>query len=163
MPTFCTTTSLNTLMVDTTFDSLTTALASQCITQAENKIREKMSERYDTSADAWQTSTSTPPIVTTWCEWLSQGYMYEGMSRGGESAFTRADRFIDKAMNNMDHVLDYKANVVDTIGSAIPDASTAFQVLSNTKDYHDTFAEDDPLSWSVDSDKLDDIATSRDK
>lgn len=163
MGTFATTTSLDTLMVDTTFDTATSALATQCITQAENKIREKMSERYDTSADAWQTSTSTPPVVTTWCEWLSMGYMYESLSRGGKEAFKRADRFIDKAMNNMDHVLDFEANVVNTLGSAITDAATTFQVLSNTEDYHATFDEDDPTSWNVDPDKLDDIEDGRDK
>lgn len=163
MGTFATTTSLDTLMVDTNFDTATTSLADLCITQAENKIREKMSERYDTSADAWQTSTSIPPVATTWCEWLSMGYMYENLSRGGGKAFQRADRFIEKAMDNMKDVVNYEANVVDSSGEPINDKSDAFQVLSNTDDYHETFNEDDPLHWSQDPDKLDDIATDRDK
>lgn len=161
MGTFCSTTSLETLMPGTTFDTATTSLASKCITQAENKIREIMSERYDTSADAWQTSTSTPPVVTTWCEWLSMGYLYENLSRGGKDAYQRADRYIKKAMDNMTSVIEYKSNVVDSSGDLLADDTSSFQVLSNTKDYHDTFAEDNPLFWTQDEDKLDDIADER--
>lgn len=150
------------MMVGTTFDSATSALATECITQAETKIRERMSDRYDVNTDAWQTSTSTPPIVSTWCKWLSTGYCYENLARGGKDAFTRSDRYINKAMDNMTDVLEFKANVVDSTGSAIPDGSTTMQVLSSTKDYHDTFAEDNPLNWNVDPDKIDDIENDRD-
>ena len=161
MGTFCTTTTLDILMVDTTFDSTTTQLADECISNAENEIRKRLSERYDTSADAFQTSSSTPPMVSTLCKWLSQGYMYDNLSRGGKDAFARADRFIKRAMDNMTEVLDYRSNIQDTSGSDLADASTAFQTLSNTKDYHDTFGEDNPLDWSVDSDKLDDLEDER--
>lgn len=162
MGTFCTTTSLETLMVDTTFDTATTSLANKCITNAENKIRERLSKRYDTSADSFQTSTSIPPVVTTLCEWLATGYMYENLSRGGKGAFNRADRYIKKAMDNMKDIIDYKANIVDSSGDLVSESTESIPLYSNTKDYYDTFDEDSPLNWSVDPDKLDDIETGRD-
>lgn len=162
MGTFCTTTSLDTIMVDTTFDTATTALADECILNAENKIREIMSKRYDVGADAFQTSTATPPVVQTWCKWLSTGYMYEDLSRGGKDAFTRADRYIKKAMDNMAQVIAYKANVVNSLGSLLTDSTESLPMYSNSNDYHDTFNEDSPLCWNVDGDKLDDIEDERD-
>jgi hypothetical protein len=159
---FTTTTTLDILMVDTTFDSITTQLAGTVITNAENKIRERLSERYDVSAAAFQTSTATPPVVQTLAQWLSQGYLYENLSRGGKMAFERADRFIDKAMKNIDEILDFKANISDSTGADLADKALTFQVLSNTKDYHDTFNEDPPTQWNVDENKLDDIRDERD-
>ena len=162
MSTFATTTSLDVLMVGTTFDTATTVLCSALIIDAENEIRKRLSKRYDVSSAAFQTSTSVPPIVTTLCEWLTIGYMYENLSRGGKDAYARADRFLDKAHKNMDDILDYKANIADSTGAAISESTESLPMFSNTKDYADTFAEDSPLDWAVDGDKLDDIKDGRD-
>lgn len=162
MGTFCTTTTLEILMPGTNFTNGVVTLASQCITDAENKIREKMSDRYDVSSDAWQTSTSTPPVVKTWCQWLSMGYLYENLSRGGKDAYKRADRYIEKAMSNMENVLEFKANVLDSTGSTITDSPQGFELTSTSINYHDTFDEGDPIYWGPDEDKIDDISDERD-
>jgi len=141
MGTFITTTSLEIIMVDTS---------------------EILSKRYDVASAAFQTSTSTPPVVSTLCKWLSAGYMYENLSRGGKDAFKRADRYINKAMGNMGDIVNYKANIVDSTGSAITEGAQSIPLYSNTNEYHDTFAEDDPLCWNIDSNKLDDIEDDRD-
>jgi hypothetical protein len=161
MGTFCTTTSLAILMVDTNFDTATTSLATDSIIDAENKIREILSKRYDVSSDEFQTSTSTPPVVQTLCKWLTAGYMYEDLSRGGNDAFNRADRYIDKAMSNLNSIADGTTNVVDSLGSELIEDTSAYQVLSNTSDYNDTFDEGDPLNWEVDPTKLSDIESSK--
>jgi hypothetical protein len=148
-------------MVGTTFDTATTSLATECITNAENKIREILSKRYDVSSAAFQTSTSTPPVVQTLCKWLATGYMYENLSRGGKDAFTRADRYIKKAMDNMSDIVAYKANIIDSTGSVLTESTESMPMYSNTDDYSETFNEDSPLDWAVDSDKLDDISTDR--
>jgi len=88
--------------------------------------------------------------------------MYENLSRGGVEAFDRADRFLKKAIDNMDEIIGYKANLSDTLGAAISEGSESLPMHSNTKDYDDTFAEDDPLSWNVDPSKIDDISSDRD-
>lgn len=162
MGTMATTTSLDTRMVDTTFNTATTSLCTARITDAENEIRKILSKRYDVSADAFQTSTSVPPMLTTLCEWLTMGFMYEDLSRGGLDGFGRSDRYIKKAMENLNDIVDYKVNLVNTSGSLISESTESLPMFSNTKDYTDTFAEDNPTNWAVDSDKLDDIADERD-
>jgi len=165
MGTYCTTTTLETLMVGVTFNTLTSSLATVMIEQAEAEINKYLSKRYDLSSNYFQTSTSVPPLVRTWCQRLSEGYTWHHLSRGGagDMSLTRGDKLIEPTIENLKMVADYKMDVTDTLGSVIDDmANTSYRVLSNTEDYTDTFAEDDPLVWAVDSDKLDDISDERD-
>lgn len=163
MGTMATTTSLQTLMVGTDFNTATTSLAVACITQAENEIRKVLSKRYDVTSDYFQTTTSIPPMVTTLCEWLAVGYMHENLSRGGKESYVRADRYIEKAMENMKMILDYKSNLLDSAGSLIAEASGSFKIRSGTKDYAETFGEDDDLNWKISGDKLEDLSDDRDE
>jgi len=158
---YCTTTSLQTLAVGTTFDSVTTALADKCITWSENEINKYLSKRYDIAS--FNTSGSVPPLVTTWCEWLSLGYLYQNYGRGGKESRERGKEYRDMAIENLTLVQEYKSDLLNTTGSVISDFSnTAYRVLSNTDTYTETFAEDDELAWSIDSNKLTDIKDSRD-
>ena len=158
---YATSTSLQTLMIGTEFDTATTSLASKLITHAENEINKYLSKRYDIGSFN-DTSTSVPPIVTSICETLAEGYMYQRMSRGGKEAIARSKQYIDQAMSNLQLIADYKLDLVDSSGDRINDLSTgAFQILSTTNTYSNTFNEDDQLNWAVDSQKLDDIDTER--
>lgn len=158
MGTYCTTTSLETLAIGTTFDSVTTALATKCITQAESEINKYLSKRYSISG----LTSSVPPVVTTWCEWLSLGYMYMNNSRGGKESRERGKEFRDMALENLKLVSAYKSDLLDSSGAVIADISTtAYRALSNTDTYVDTFAEDDELNWRVDPNKISDIEDDR--
>jgi hypothetical protein len=158
---YATTTSLETLMVGTRFDTATTALVSKLITHAENEVNKYLSKRYDLSN--FDTSTSIPPLVTTLTETLAEGYVYQRQSRGGKDGIARAKMLIDQALENLKLIADYKEDLVDSNGNVIADMSnTSYRVLSNTTSYANTFNEDDPLNWEVDSAKLDDIETERD-
>lgn len=140
-------------------------LASKMIDQAESEINKYLSKRYDITADRFQTSTSIPPMVRTWAEDLSEGKHWQRLSRGGagEKSVERGQKLIDGALKNLELIADYKLDLLDTLGAVIVDMSnTAYNVLSNTKDYTPTFAEDDPLVWVSDPDKLSDISDSRD-
>jgi hypothetical protein len=152
-------------MVGTTFDSATTALATDCIAQAEAEVNKYLCRRYDISSSPFQTSTTIPPMVTTLTKWLSLSYMYENLARGSgpqKEVFTRSDRLESRALKNLELISEYKANLLDTAGSIVPDSnSTAYRVLCNTSDYSTTFNEDSELDWEVDSDKLEDIDTER--
>lgn len=161
MGTYATTTSLSILMIGTTFDTLTTALGTKLITHAENEINKYLSKRYDVSA--WTTAAATPPLVTSLCEKLSEGYMHQRMSRGGKESVDRGGILIKQALENLKMIADYKADLLDSSGSVVSDFSnTSYRVLSNTSDYTPTFGEDDELNWKVDQDKLDDIDSERD-
>ncbi len=163
MGTFCTTTALDTLMIGVTFDTATTALASKAITWSENQIRKALSKRYAISGDAFQTSTSTPPLLTDICEQLSEGYVYWRNSQGGEESGKRGQLMIKDARLCLESIRDYKADLFDSTGSIIVDISLgSYQVLSTTDGYIETFAEDGQLDWTVDGNKLDDISDDRD-
>jgi hypothetical protein len=150
-------------MVGLNFDTATTALASKMITHAENEINKYLSKRYDLSAATFQTSSSIPPLVTSLCERLAEGYVWRQNSRGGKESLARAKELIKEVTDNLNLIATYKLDLVDTSGSVLDDMSnTAFRVLCNTTQYSNTMNEDDELSWEIDSDKLDDIATGRD-
>lgn len=147
-------------MVGTEFDSATTSLCTKLITHAENEINKYISKRYDVSAF---TSATTPPLVTSLCETLTEGYMYHRISRGGKEALVRSKSLIDQATENLKMISDYKMDLLDLSGDVIADMSSgAYQILSTTSNYSNTFNEDDELNWSVDTDKLDDIDSERD-
>ncbi len=160
MGTYCTTTSIETLWGGTTFDGLT-ALASEFIDEAEGEINKYLSQRYDLSTDTFQTSTSIPVAVQNICKWYAVGYLYEATARGSKDAFARADRYLKKAEKNLMDIANYKADLTDSDGNIVDDASEDMQILSSTSDYAPTFNEDDPLNWDVDPDKKTAISDER--
>ena len=164
---YATTTSLDTLMVGVMFDTETTALATICITDAENEVRKYLSKRYDLNTGtvfelADTTTAATPPIVTTWTEAYATGLLYIRQSRGGAETIERGEKQLERVLTNLKEVADYKEDVIGVDGSVISDKSkTSFRVLDNTSDYSETFNEDDPLDWKVDADKISDIVSER--
>ena len=160
---FATTTGLQTKMVGTSFDTATTNLASLCIWDAENEIKKQLAKTYDTSSDYFNTSTSIPPMVRTLAENLAVGYMYENMSRGSKEGYARADRYIKRTMENLKALQEGTLQLFDTAGSLIEGSGQQWQVLSNTKDYSNTFNEDNPKRWKISEEKLDDIDSERDE
>jgi hypothetical protein len=161
MGTYCTTTSLAIIMIGTTFDSVTTSLATKMITHAENEVNKYISKRYDTTG--WTTAASTPPLITSIAETLAEGYMSQRMSRGGKEAMARGAALIKQGIDNLVLLQDFKSDLIDSTGGVIADFSnTAYQILSNNTNYAPTFNEDSELNWRVDPDKLDDIKDSRD-
>ena len=142
-----------------------TTLGSRMIDRAEAEINKYLSKRYDLTANTFQTSTSVPPLIRQLADMLSEGYMWQSLSRGGagKESMDRGKDLIKEAKSNLELIAGYHMDLVNTTGSVISDFSnTAYSVLSNTETYTPTFDEDDELSWAVDSDKLQDISDSRD-
>lgn len=151
---YATTSSLEVLMIGTKFDTATTALATKLMVHAENEVNKYLSKRYDIA----QFQSVVPPIVTSWTETLTEGYMYQRMSRGGKDAMKRGKELIDQVLKNLEDVAEYKKDIMDTAGAVIPDMSnTAYRLESTTVNYTDTFDEGEELNWRVDPDKLQDI------
>lgn len=147
-------------MIGTSFDTATTSLATKLIIHAENEINKYLSKRYDVGA--FSTLALTPPLVTSLCETLAEGYMYQRMSRGGKESISRAKNLIDQAIDNLKLISEYKEDLVDSNGDVVTDMSqTSYRVLCNTSDYVNTFNEDDSLNWKIDQNKLDDIDDER--
>lgn len=163
MGTFSTTTTLDTVMVGVNFNTATTSLAGECITWAEDEIRKYLSVRYDLTADAFQTSTSTPPLVKSWCTRLACGYLEVQNSRGGRQAIELGEKKIESVLSNLKMVAEGTLSIADSTGSLLTESTNShFAVDSNTDGYAQTFNVDDPLDWGVDSDRLDDVKDERD-
>jgi len=159
MGVYCTTTSLQVLMVGTRFDSATSLLADKLIVHAENEVNKWLSKRYEIESLV----PIVPPLVTSLTETLAEGYMYQRMARGGKEGLAQGKTLIDQALANLKLISEYKLDLVDTSGNVITDMSnTAYRVLSNQEQYQPTFNEDDGLNWEVDPQKLSDISDERD-
>lgn len=160
MGTYATTTSLQTIMVGTDFDTQTTSLMTKMITHAENEVNKYLSKRYDVGAF---TSTSIPPLVTSITETLAEGYYFLRNSRGGgKDSVAYGKELISQAKDNLELLAERKLDLLDANGDVVAEfADASFQVLSTTTDYAPTFNEDDELNWEEDEDKLDYIDSER--
>lgn len=128
------------------------------ITNAENEVNKYLSKRYSIAA----LQAAVPPLVTSLTETLTEGYMYQRMSRGGKEGLAHGKALIEPVINNLLMISTYKADLVNSVGATIADsASNSFELLSSTNTYSNTFDEDSELLWEVDQDKLDDIESGR--
>ena len=109
----------------------------------------------------FSTYTSAAPALKTITKYLAASNYYLHTGAGGKEAFARADAYEKRAMNNLKALAKGTIDLVDQDGAKVPERANYDAVLSNTKDYSETFGEDDPLHWKVDPDKLDDIEDER--
>ncbi len=151
-------TALSVRMPDLDFDSLTTAMVEASFEDAENEINKWLSRRYDLSP--YQTTTaSIPPMMRSLAIRLAEAYTWQRNSRGSKESLTRGNSIEKQVLANLLDLREYKASLVDTAGALIPDDKNngAFRVLSNTKDYRDTFNEGPSSGWKLDATKRQDI------
>jgi hypothetical protein len=151
-------------MTGANFSALTTQ-ASGCVTRAESRIDSVLARRYDLTQNYFQTYTSCPPVIREWTIQLASGFLWQELARAGagKEAMARGKGLIDGVYADLKDLRDHNLELVDTTGALIVDASTGVgRVMCNTTNYTPTFAEDDELNWTVDSDKLEDISSARD-
>ncbi len=163
MSKYSTTTSLEIIMVGTTFDTATTALMNKMITRAENEVDKYLSKRYDIGVYLSMSLTALPPLLTSLTEDLAEGYYFMRNSRGGKESVAYGQVLVDEAKSNLQLILERKADLLDASGDPVAEAANAsYRLLSNTTNYSQTINEDDELRWKQDQDKLDDIDSGRD-
>jgi len=160
MGTYATTTTLDVLMPGVDFAGPTGSLASLCIRHSESLVNKYLSKRYDVSS--FQTATSVPPLVRDLTEQAAEGHMWLKLARGKEGTLKRGFGILSSVKGCLSSIAKYEMDLLDTAGSVITDLSnTSYRVLSNTDTYANTFNEDDPLNWGLDTDKLNDIDSER--
>jgi len=149
-------------MVGIKFDSATTQLAEFSIEEAQDEINKWVSKRYDVSTFMTTTAFSTnPPLLITLCQRLARGYMWESLSRGSKDSLKRADNIIKRVLDNLKLIEENKSDILGEDGVKLTERDSPSLVLSNTDKFNSTFDEDDPLEWTVDPDKLDQIRSDR--
>lgn len=157
---YYTTTSLATYLMGTNVsDTATANLMGLNIVDAQNEIDKYVGRRYDVSA--WESDSTVPPMIKTWCQWLSAGYYWEASGRGSKESIKRSITIIKRAMDNLKMVSEGDLEILDSSGSALVETSSDYSIYSNTEDYASTFAEDTSTNWKVDPDKLSDIESER--
>jgi phage gp36-like protein len=159
---YSTTTSLEILLVGVTFDTATTSLVSQCITDAENEVDKYLSKRYDMADYMAMSLTALPPLLKTLTNQIAMGYYYQNSARGGKDSLDFGDKIIKRATENLILIQERKADLLNVNMEPVAEASTAgYKMVSNTTNYTPTFNVDDPLKWKQDQDQLDDADTER--
>lgn len=163
MGTFCTTTSLYENLIGVDQDTATTTLLTNAIGEAEDEIRAAVSSRYNISSDNFQTATSVPPLVRTMCLDYSEGLFYRRNSRGDDNWYKLGIKILERVEKKFKSIQKGEIHLLDTQGSIISEKDNGnFAMTSSSSGYAETFNEDDPLKWIIDSDKLDDISDGRD-
>jgi hypothetical protein len=73
------------------------------------------------------------------------------------------EEFKDRALENLDAIMNGDIDLVDTSGSAIPVQTEEIvdMVSSNTQDYQPFFDVDDATEWKFNDDLLDGISDAR--
>ena len=166
MGTYCTSTSLQTLLVDVTLTgagtTLTANLIDKCIDKSEQIINGYIGKRYDLGSVYFQTSSSIPPLVRSLGEDIAEGLYYMRSSRGGKESIQRGTDLVKDAKETLKMLQEYDISLSDTAGSLVPEgANSDYQVDCSTSDYHDTFDLDTGSSWAIDNDRLEDIESYR--
>lgn len=163
MATYCDTTAMQIILTNVDFDTSTSLLVDKCMTNAEQEINKYIGKRFDLSSSYFTTSTSVPPLLRSMCEDLAEAYFYEKGIRASKEGLAKSRQIIKRVTDNLVMIKDREADLFDTAGSLILDKADSNYVLScNTTNYTGTFDLDTSTSWGTDTDRLEDIADSRD-
>ncbi len=160
MSNYATTTNLEILMNDTTFDTKTTNLVERAITHAEDKyIKPCLAKRYDITG--W-TAGTVPPTILALSEEIAMSLSYKYMSRGSKESLARAKSIFDPAIQQLKNICEGNSDLFNSNGSIIADIPTGtYFAKSNTEDFPTIFNVDDPLNWGLSNDQNESIKNER--
>lgn len=141
--------------------SITTTL-SQHIDNGEAIVNGYIGRRYPIPLTSFATSTTSVPILKTISEDISVYYYYRSSYLRDSMVIPETiQELYDRAMVNLDLLRERKIDLSDSTGAVISERSTKSRVASTTEKYTPTFDLDSSTSWSVDRDRLDDVAAAR--
>jgi len=146
-------------------DTSTSAGYSTCasvialhIRRADGLIDGKCARRYSVPLDP------VPPFVRTIAEDIVCYFtMRSFYSQDAQNKSEYLEEFKDRALENLDAIMNGDIDLVDTSGSAIPVQTEEIvdMVSSNTQDYQPFFDVDDATEWKFNDDLLDGISDAR--
>jgi hypothetical protein len=142
------------------FSSTVTKLSSH-ITRAESIVNTHIVRRYDVSGFS---AGGHPPVLKTLTEDIAAYYYLRPQFTGDNQ---NDNEWVEKYLDAKEILKDLKegnCDLIDENNAVISERTDANEdrVESNVEDYTPTFMEDDTLSQKIDSDKISDIADSRD-
>jgi len=156
---YCSTTSIYLLLPQLPSTITVTNIIDRHIARADGLINSKISKRYSVPIVA------TPPLLASLSEDITVYYTYRSFYT--QDNLNRSDYFEElknEANRILDEIRDGKIDLVDSSGAVIEENSaeaTTGILDSTTKDYQPFFDVDDSLSWTWDTDRLDDVKDNR--
>jgi hypothetical protein len=90
---------------------------------------------------------------------MAMGYYFVNSSRGSKESIGRGNALLKEGKDEILAMLKYETDLIDNSFAVVADRNNA--IYNSTANYRPTFEEDNPLKWSVDPDKLQDIGDSR--
>lgn len=164
---YATTTSIsellpNFLKSNTTLSDIEgTNIFSRHVTRAEGIINASLAGRYSLPFIVGTTTTNVPPKVRTVAEDIASYFAIRGAYTQDGEIDNKFRNEYKTALEWLEAVRDGEDNLAYTNGSLVPQQATV-RFQSTTKNYTPIFKLDEPSSWQVDPDQIDDIANSRD-
>ena len=164
---YATTTSISELVPQylvgntTTSDTAGTNIFSRHIDRAEGLVNSFVGARYDASAfRVGTTTTNVPPILRTLSEDIASWLAFRGSYVQDGARRQEYLGSYESAMKMLADIRDGKTKLAYTNGAEVPPRTSA-RYLSSTEGYTPVFGLDDPESWAVDPDQIDDMASDR--
>lgn len=144
----------------TTSDTAGVALFSRHIDRAEGVVKSYCGARYDLSGlRVGTTTTNVPPLLRTLSEDIASYFAMRGSYvQDGNQKQAYLDEY-KLAMDTLNLIRRGELKLADTSGAEL--AGRSGRYVSSTQNYSPVFDLDEPESWSVDKDKLDDMESAR--
>lgn len=140
--------------ITTAGDAAAASALNEHVRRADGLINGKLARRYDVPF----TSTSVPPLVRRIAEDISAADLFKSMfSRDSQNKNDNLEENKKDALILLDEIRDSKIDLVNTAGSLLTEKSTDTLVDASTENYHPIFDVGSATSWSIDSDRIDDI------
>ena len=138
--------------------SICADILSLHIRRADGLINGKCARRYSVPF------SPVPPYIRTIAEDIVCYYVMRSFySQDAQNRSEYLEEFKDKALEDLDAIMNGDIDLVDTSGSAVPvqEDEVVDRVSSNTQDYQPFFDIDDPLDWAFDEDREDAVDDKR--
>lgn len=134
----------------------TVSLIDSHIERAESLVNAYSSRRYTIPF------VPAPPLIKTLAEDISGCYLFRSkFTKDSHNTSEWSDDLFNKAMRTLDLIKKGEIDVINANGGVIEERIAASKISSNTKNYQPFFDVDEPTSWRVDPNRLNDVLSAR--
>jgi phage gp36-like protein len=155
---YCSNTAIYTALPKLPNTTTVTAVIDLHTRRTDGLINGKCARRYSVPFNP------VPPFIRTIAEDIVCYFiMRTYYSQDAQNKSEYLEEFKDKALEDLDAIMEGKIDLVDTSGSAVPMQTEEItdQVSSNTQKFQPFFDVDDTLEWKFNDDLLDEIDANR--
>jgi len=147
------------VLVSVGTDVISDTAVNRHIARADNIINTRLSKRFSVPFD---TGTATPPVIKTISTDLAAYFVMRSLfTKDSQNENDWVDDLKMMALDTLEKIEKGMTKLLDINGEEIEQLEVD-DLSSNTQNYTPIFDVDSDLNWAVDSDRLEDINSSRD-